>query len=76
MHAATWSPAARRSYLLSADFWRTPPDVDVHGTRRLVDETAWAGFGHCAYVSIVGVDRSRLDIETETQPVDSGDFVA
>ncbi|MBT2368934.1 NAD(P)H-binding protein [Streptomyces sp. ISL-10] len=60
VHAATWSPAARRGYLLPTDFWRSPPDVDVHGTHRLLDEAARAGVGHFAYVSIVGVDRPRL----------------
>jgi uncharacterized protein YbjT (DUF2867 family) len=60
VHAATWSPAARRGYLRPTDFWRSPPDVDVHGTRRLLDEAARAGVDHFAYVSIVGVDRPRL----------------
>ncbi|ORT55266.1 NAD(P)H-binding protein [Streptomyces sp. CB03238] len=60
VHAATWSPAARRGYLLPTDFWRSPPDVDVHGTRRLLDEAGRAGIGHFAYVSIVGVDRPLL----------------
>ncbi|MFI2370751.1 SDR family oxidoreductase [Streptomyces sp. NPDC018833] len=60
VHAATWSPAARRGYLLPTDFWRSPADVDVDGTRRLLDEAARSGVGHFAYVSIVGVDRPRL----------------
>ncbi|OEJ93466.1 SDR family oxidoreductase [Streptomyces thermolilacinus] len=60
VHAATWSPAARRGYPLPADLVRTPGDVDVFGTRRLLDEAARAGAGHLVYVSIVGVDRSRL----------------
>ncbi|MFG3497503.1 SDR family oxidoreductase [Streptomyces sp. NPDC047928] len=60
VHAATWSPAARRGYLLPTDVVRTPPDVDIHGTRRLLEEAARAGVGHFAYVSIVGVDRARL----------------
>src|SRR3990170_5944923 len=38
VHAATWSPAARRGYLLPGDPVRTPPDVDVNGTRRLLAE--------------------------------------
>jgi uncharacterized protein YbjT (DUF2867 family) len=58
VHAATWSPAARRGYLLPTDFWRSPPDVDVEGTRRLLQAAAEAGVGHVAYVSIVGVDRT------------------
>ncbi|GAA4932670.1 SDR family oxidoreductase [Streptomyces coeruleoprunus] len=60
VHAATWSPAARRGYVLPTDLLRSPPDVDVDGTRRLLDEAARAGVDHFAYVSIVGVDRSRL----------------
>jgi nucleoside-diphosphate-sugar epimerase len=36
VHAATWSPAARRGYLLPVDLVRTPADVDVDGTRRLL----------------------------------------
>lgn len=60
VHAATRSPAARRGYLLPTDLVRTPPDVDVHGTRRLLDEAARAGVGHFAYVSVVGADRPRL----------------
>ncbi|QUH03116.1 NAD(P)H-binding protein [Saccharopolyspora erythraea] len=57
LHAATMSPAAQRGYLLPADFWRSPPDVDVDGTARLLEEATDAGVGHFAYVSIVGVDR-------------------
>lgn len=60
VHAATLSPAAKRGYLLPADFWRSPPEVDVDGTRRLLDEADRAGVGHFAYVSIVGVDRPRV----------------
>ncbi|MGX1886859.1 SDR family oxidoreductase [Streptomyces sp. NPDC055287] len=60
VHAATMSPAARRGYLLPADFWRSPREVDVDGTRRLLREARRAGVAHFAYVSIVGVDRSRL----------------
>lgn len=57
VHAATLSPAARRGYFIPTDFWRSPPDVDVDGTRRLLEESARAGVAHFAYVSIVGVDR-------------------
>lgn len=60
VHAATLSPAARRGYLLPADFWRSPPQVDVDGTRRLLEEARRAGVAHFAHVSIVGVDRSRI----------------
>ncbi|MEV4429296.1 NAD(P)H-binding protein [Streptomyces sp. NPDC049602] len=60
VHAATLSPAARRGFLLPADFWRSPPEVDVDGTRRLLDAAARAEVVHFAYVSIVGVDRARI----------------
>lgn len=60
VHAATWSPAARRGYLLPVDLVRTPPDVDVDGTRRLLDEAAQAGVGHFLHVSIVGLEGVRM----------------
>lgn len=60
VHAATWSPAARRGYLLPVDLVRTPPDVDVDGTRRLLEEARRANVGHFLHVSIVGLDRVRL----------------
>lgn len=60
VHAATWSPAARRGYLLPTDLVRTPQDVDVDGTRRLLAEAERTGVGHFLHVSIVGLDRVRL----------------
>ncbi len=60
VHAATLSPAARRGYLLPVDFWRSPPEADVDGTRRLLDAAVRANVAHFAYVSIVGVDRARI----------------
>lgn len=60
VHAATWSPGAQRGYLLPVDFWRSPPDVDVDGTSRLIEATTGAGVGHFIYVSIVGIDRPAL----------------
>jgi uncharacterized protein YbjT (DUF2867 family) len=59
LHAATLSPAARRGYFLPADFWRSPPEVDVGGTRRLLGEAGRAGVAHFVYVSIVGAGRPR-----------------
>lgn len=60
IHAATWSPAARRGYLLPVDLVRTPEDVDVDGTRRLLEEAQRAGVGHFLHVSIVGLEKVHL----------------
>lgn len=60
VHAATCSPVAQRGFPHPIDFRRTPPDVDVDGTERLLDAAAAAGVGHVLYVSIVGVDRPSL----------------
>jgi uncharacterized protein YbjT (DUF2867 family) len=60
VHAATWSPAARRGYLLPSDLVRTPRDVDVDGTRRLLAEAERSHVGHFLYVSIVGLQQVRL----------------
>lgn len=57
VHAATLSPAAKRGYFVPTDLWRSPTEVDVDGTRRLLDEAARAGVAHFAYISIVGVGR-------------------
>jgi len=59
VHLATLSPAARRGYLLPQDFWRSPPEVDVDGTRRLLESAARHGVEHVLYVSVVGADRPR-----------------
>ncbi len=60
VHAATWSPAARRGYFLPADFVRSPSAVEVNGTARLLDAAADAGAGHFLYVSIVGIERQGI----------------
>ena len=60
VHAATFSPAARRGFLLPTDFFRSPPHVDVEGTNRLLEAAKAAGVGHVLYVSIVGVERTSL----------------
>jgi uncharacterized protein YbjT (DUF2867 family) len=60
VHAATWSPAARRGYLLPVDLVRTPADVDVDGTRRLLAEAERVGVEHFLHVSIVGLEQVRL----------------
>lgn len=59
IHAATFSPAARRGYPLPSDLWRSPPDVDVDATNLLLKEATSAGVGHFVYISIVGVDKPR-----------------
>src|SRR6266536_331992 len=59
LHAATLSPAARRGYFLPADLWRSPPEVDVGGTGRLLEEAGRAGLAHFVYGSIVGAGRRR-----------------
>lgn len=60
VHAATWSPAARRGYLLPSDLVRTPRDVDVDGTRRLLEAAHRSHVHHFLHVSIVGLQRVRL----------------
>jgi uncharacterized protein YbjT (DUF2867 family) len=60
VHAATLSPAAQRGRFRLGDFFRSPPDVDIQGTRRLLAEAKRAGVAHVLYVSIVGVQASRI----------------
>jgi Nucleoside-diphosphate-sugar epimerases len=57
VHAATLSPAARRGYFLPTDLWRSPPEVDMEGTRRLLAEAQRVGVAQFLYVSIAGVGR-------------------
>ena len=60
VHAATWSPAARRGYFLPSDFVRSPSAVEVDGTARLLDAAIAAGADHFLYVSIVGIERQGI----------------
>jgi uncharacterized protein YbjT (DUF2867 family) len=60
VHAATHSPSARRGYLLPVDLVRSPTDVDIDGTRRVLAAAEGAGVGHVLHVSIVGLERVRL----------------
>ncbi|MBB5158104.1 SDR family oxidoreductase [Saccharopolyspora phatthalungensis] len=60
VHAATYSPTAQRGFMHPVDFWRSPPDVDVDGTSRLLEAAAAARVRHFLYVSIVGVDRPAM----------------
>jgi uncharacterized protein YbjT (DUF2867 family) len=60
VHAATHSPAAQRGRLTLGDFFRSPTDVDIDGTRQLLAEASRADVGHFVHVSIVGVQHARL----------------
>ena len=60
VHAATNSPAARRGKVRLGDMIRSPSDVDVDATSRLLDAAARTGVAHFCHVSIVGVQQSTL----------------
>lgn len=60
VHAATNSPVAQRGQIRPGDLIRSPSDVDVDGTRKLLAEAEQAGVGHFLHVSIVGVQESRM----------------
>jgi uncharacterized protein YbjT (DUF2867 family) len=60
VHAATFSPAARRGTIRPGDLVRSPPDVDIGGTRQLLGAAGQAGVAHFLYVSIVGVQHARV----------------
>jgi uncharacterized protein YbjT (DUF2867 family) len=60
VHAATHSPAAQRGGLRPRDFFGSPTDVDIDGTRRLLEVAGAAGVAHFLHISIVGVQQSRL----------------
>jgi nucleoside-diphosphate-sugar epimerase len=60
VHAATLSPAAQRGRFRPGDCFRSPPDVDVQGTRRLLAEATQAGASHVLHASVVGVQASRV----------------
>jgi uncharacterized protein YbjT (DUF2867 family) len=60
VHAATHSPAAQRGALRPGDFFGSPTDVDIDGTRRLQEAAGAAGVTHLLHISIVGVQQSRL----------------
>ena len=55
LHAATFSPIARRGVRLT-DFFASPSTVDVDGTRRLLEVSDSARVAHFLFVSIVGLD--------------------
>jgi uncharacterized protein YbjT (DUF2867 family) len=55
VHAATNSPAAQRGRYRPGDFFRSPSDVDVEGTRALLEAAEQTGVEHFVHVSIVGL---------------------
>lgn len=55
VHAATSSPIARRGGIRPIDFFTTPRDVDIDGTRRLLDESRRAAVDQFLFVSIAGL---------------------
>lgn len=60
IHAATNSPIARSGTVRLSDLRASPADVDIDGTRHLLNECVRAGVGHFVFVSIVGLDQSAL----------------
>lgn len=60
VHAATFSPIARRGTVRPADLFTSPAYVDVDGTRRLLLAARKAGVAHFVHVSIVGLDDATL----------------
>ncbi|TPK90115.1 MULTISPECIES: NAD(P)H-binding protein [unclassified Mesorhizobium] len=59
IHAATLSPIARRGMRI-VDFFSSPSDVDIEGTRHLLAASRRAGISHFIFVSIVGLEFSTL----------------
>lgn len=59
VNAATNSPIARRGGFRMADFFRSPSDVDLEGTRRLIAEARRAGVRRFTHASIVAIDRTK-----------------
>ena len=60
VHAATHSPAAQRGSLRLGDLRRSPTDVDIDGTRRLLAEARQSGVRHFLHISIVGVQQATV----------------
>ncbi len=59
VHAATHSPAAQRGRFRLGDFVRSPADVDVEGTRALLEAGEREGIGQFVHVSIAGLRSMR-----------------
>src|SRR5829696_5629765 len=61
VHSATNSPAAHRGGFRPLDFLRSPADVDVDGTKVLLEASEGASVEHFIQISIVGLEHmSRL----------------
>ncbi|WP_298884722.1 NAD(P)H-binding protein [uncultured Bradyrhizobium sp.] len=60
IHAATYSPIARRGGVRPIDFFKSPPTVDVEGTERLLSFCQQQSVRHFLHVSIVGLDDATL----------------
>lgn len=72
IHAATNSPVAQRGAFRPLDFFRSPTDVDVEGTRALLEAAKKSSVDHFIHVSIVGLEHmarispySRVKLEAE-----------
>jgi uncharacterized protein YbjT (DUF2867 family) len=60
INAATYSPIARRGRIRPVEFFKSPSDVDVAGTERLLALCHEASIQHFLHVSIVGIDDASL----------------
>jgi uncharacterized protein YbjT (DUF2867 family) len=60
INAATYSPIARRGGFRPVDFIRSPSDVDIEGTERLLSLSREQSVQHFLHVSIVGLDEATL----------------
>jgi uncharacterized protein YbjT (DUF2867 family) len=59
IHAATSSRIAQRGRFGIRDFFHSPTNVDVEGTRLLVDRAVELGVRHFLHISIVGLEHTR-----------------
>jgi uncharacterized protein YbjT (DUF2867 family) len=59
IHGATSSPIAQHGKFQVADFFRSPSNVDVAGTRALLDSATRHGVSHFVHVSIVGLEETQ-----------------
>jgi uncharacterized protein YbjT (DUF2867 family) len=60
INAATCSPIARRGAVRPIDFFRSPSNVDVNGTRQLLELCEKCAVQHFLHVSIVGLEAAAL----------------